>query len=248
MLIAEIKAASGGGSNFTESPVDNVGVTDSVAKEVGLGRTDNVGVTDAIALERSLVRSEDIGITDVVAKELGKSLVESIGITDSIEVSKGRLQDSFDTVNITDFIEIVRGINPTDSIFIQDTISFDQSYVKADTVGITDSFSAVIPVRVEPVDAVGITDSFTYELFVGHTKESFMSLVDDKRELAISYLVAQTVDTEQNLRRHSIHDLAHMYWSHKAGDFAQRMLRSIEDHMNDVDPALEGWDWLTNIT
>lgn len=247
LLIAEIAAAGAGGTNFTESPVDNVGITDSVAKTFGRTRSDNVGVTDNIALARGLVRTDAVGVSDIFSKELHKSLTESIGITDSFEALKARLQIASDAVGVTDTVSFNQGKGRTDSVEILDSVRFDWSNVKVDAVGITDSFSATIPVKVEPTDPVGIEDLVITELFQGHVKESFMSLVDDKREIAIAYLVAQTVDTEANLRRGSIHDLAHMYWSHKAGDFADRMLRSIHDHMEDVNPELEGWDWLTNI-
>lgn len=248
IIIAEIAAAAAAGDEFTESPVDNVGISDSVAKTVGLGRIDNVGVTDNIAIQRGIVRTDPVGLTDTVHKSILKSITDSIGITDSVEVLKARLDIYTESIGVTDSVTFGRGKGFVDSMQIQDSIVIDRHNTIVDSVGITDYFSAVIPIKQNVTDNVGITDSFTADLFQGHVKESFMSLVDDKRELCIAYLVAQAVDTEANLRLLSIHDLAHMYWSHQAGDFAARMLRSIHDHMEDVNPELEGWDWLTAIT
>ncbi len=183
----------------------------------------------------------------MVAKSLGKSLLESIGITDSVAIERGRFQSITDTVGVSDLVQIERGLVRSDSVQITDTIILDQSYVKKDAVGITDYFSATIPIREEIADAVGITDSVVIEVTEGHVRESFMSLVDDKRELAIAYLLVESSYTETELRAMSIHDLAHKYWSHKSGDFEAPDL-SIIDHLTDFDPGSDAWDWLNAIT
>lgn len=233
----------------TRDFTDNLGLSDTFQVELTLtfNATDNLGLTDTIALQRFLDRLDTLDVTETVQLSFERALpVENIGITDVVSVAKDTAMSFTDALGVTDAIAMAFNWSRTDNLEITDSVAKEQSQTAQDNLGITDTIEVVIPLKVEPLDTMGLSDTVVVEEFEAPVKESFMSLVDDKREIAITYLVANLVDTEDNLRRLSIHDLAHKYWSHRASAL-DNQARSILDHMDTTNPDNDGWEWLTQI-
>jgi hypothetical protein len=254
-------------STFNRSSTDSVGITDTQTIAVVYSRvsTDSIGITDSatVALSREVIAGFNVGITDTASIEQHKgkvesigitdtfdiqrllNLSESIGITDSIDIAIGRFQSASDSIGITDSAVFAFSKGFIDNVQVTDLVSMVQSKGFTDTVGITDSFTAVIPIRHDATDSVGITDTFDILLEDGDTEVPELSLVDEKRDAAIAYLVASAGAVELDLRKLTIEDIAHKYWSHKAGDYDNQAL-SILDHLRTN--GFTGWDWLRQIT
>ncbi len=243
---------------------DSVGLTELISLTRGLSYEDAVGILDEFTtqISQTVMATDDIGITETIEKILNKDWTDSVGITETIEmarqqlyensvgitdevnISVGKFQTAVEDVGITDTWTLARNLGPTDNVQITDTVEKTIGKTLTDNVGITDSFTVAITLTVDRTDNVGVTDSATIDLQVGPVVIP-LSLVDTKRDLAIAYLVANLVDTEVNLRRETIQDIAHAYWSHKAGDLDNQAL-SIMDHLRTN--GFEGWEWLTAIT
>lgn len=161
-----------GGANLTDTPADNVGVTDSVdavgddvrtpADQVDVtdspttaatrdrSVTDAVGVSDGVATERALVASDSVGVTDSVAIVWSRtvSIDEPVGITDSVTAqgSGGQTQTPADSVAAADSlgVEWTRAQAPGDPVGVTDSvaITWSRSVQLGDSVGLTDSLSS----------------------------------------------------------------------------------------------------------
>lgn len=232
---------------FSRVQTENVGITDSTVVVLikDVQANENIGITETVALDRYKNVTDSIGITDSITIQRLLDFVDSVGLTDTFDIAKGRFQNSSDSVGITDSVvfNYLKGF--ADNVQITEVVSLDQSKVFSDTVGITDSFSAVLPIRQDNTDNVGITDFFTTELTEVEEEDPTLSLIDEKRDAAIAYLVASAGGVEADLRKLTIEDIAHKYWSHKAGDF-NNQAKSILDHLKTN--GFTGWDWLRQIT
>lgn len=227
---------------------DTVGITDLLAFEKArdLQMLDNLGLTDLMRFDQSKLFVDPMGLTDTVRFDRSKLIEDTMGLTDSFAVSKGRLEIWQDTMGLTDSLNFTIGKTFTDSMQITDVLLKDQHKLFVDDVGITDSVFFLLPLTFNITDTMGLTDTLDWVEFEQHIKEPSVSLIDDKRELAIAFLLANTAYLEFDLRLLSIMDLAHKYWSFKAGQL-DNQARSILDHMMTFDPTKDPWDWLTAI-
>jgi hypothetical protein len=149
-----LKPAAGGGTNYTGTPADPVGITDSATDVMTMDRQsdDPVGITDSatdvVTADRQLADPE--AITDTVTSQIGygQAVADPEGITDSVTsvTQSARTQD--DPLGITDSVASALGVTRT----------------QADPVGITDSVTWVMDVVRVINDAVGVTDLATYTL------------------------------------------------------------------------------------
>lgn len=117
---------AGGGTNYTQTPTDSEGLTDSVALDQGKAFSDSEGLTDSIALDVGKVALDNEGLTDSIAFDLSKALAESLGLTDSLTLDLSKA--TTDTFGLTDSVSVV--LTPGGGVLAQ---------LPADTLGLTDS-------------------------------------------------------------------------------------------------------------
>lgn len=169
---AAVWKARATGTNYTSTPTDNVGITDSATLDRGANPADPIGITDSTSLVQTNDRTatDPVGITDSVSAVLSLSAgmpIENVGITDSVSTlySFGYQANPADPVGITDSVSATQANarTATDLIGITDSTSLVQanSRTATDAVGITDSVTASRGLNAAPVDPVGITDSVT---------------------------------------------------------------------------------------
>lgn len=179
-LVSAWKAAATG-TNYTATPVDPIGITDSATLAVTKAVTDVVGLTDGASATQANDRSitDVVGITDSVSAILSLDVpsTDPIGITDSVSTvySIGYQAAPVDPIGITDSAPVVQGNvrSVTDNVGLTDTASVVQANVRSvtDVVGLTDSVSAVRGLATTSADTVGITDSVTAIITDEHAGE-----------------------------------------------------------------------------
>lgn len=147
-----VNGAAGAGTGHTRTPVDPVGITDTVA--LGQDRVegpDNVGITDTAttAVDRTETATDPVGITDTATTAVDRTVTETdpVDITDTVQVATGtgHARSATDPVGITDTAAVATG----------------KGIAVADNVGITDTTDLAIGKGVTVADSVGLTDTVT---------------------------------------------------------------------------------------
>lgn len=82
VVIVEVAASAGGGSEYTEEPADTPSVGDAVAIEVTKSNSDTPSVTDAIAKLFDANKADTSAATDATAKEASKAAADSASTSD----------------------------------------------------------------------------------------------------------------------------------------------------------------------
>ncbi|MFF2054101.1 hypothetical protein ACFVU2_21020 [Leifsonia sp. NPDC058194] len=166
--------ASAGGTNYTGTPSDAVGVTDSVTAGFGpqITLSDAVGVTDAAAVARSVnvTVSDTVGVTDTgapITLAYDYTLNDTVGVTDAAADVETVVQAPADPVGATDTLS--------------DTV--DAVRASSDPVGVTDVVAASISgggsYTGNPADPVGVTDAVLAQLDRVVTVADLLNLVDN---------------------------------------------------------------------
>jgi hypothetical protein len=168
---AFILAPAVGGTNYTGSPADAEGITDSATQTVDSVRTssDPVGVTDSASPAIDAIRTlpDPVGVTDsaTVVMNYVVTLTDSVGLTDS----------ATGTIGATDYTA-----SPADPEGITDTATAVQGLARtqADAAGITDSVTAARDMVTTATDPVGLSDSVIANLARVTTVADLLGLVD----------------------------------------------------------------------
>jgi hypothetical protein len=159
VFIVELDPAAGGG-NFTQSPTDDAGSTDTAALTQGKNPTDDAGVTDTPALAQSKAPVDDSGVTDSAQIQNGKLLTQTddAGITDSAAFAQ--LKALTDNAGVTDPVVLSQGKAPVDAVGVTDTVVIEHSIgiTIVDSVGVTDTATLVHGLNVVLLDDAGLSD------------------------------------------------------------------------------------------
>jgi hypothetical protein len=200
-------AAAGGGNNFTQTPTDNLGLTDatdigetkglpadilgladvSVALGFGAAVTNSLGLTDATVVEKVLAQApaDTEGLTDSAAVDEVKAPVDTEGLTDTAALVVDFGQLHADTEGLTDTAQVslagAGSINTSSTLGVTDAIFLDQGEVSADSLGLTDA--ATLETGRSVADTVGLSDT------VSITASGSVSAVD-----AIGVTESTTID------------------------------------------------------
>lgn len=197
-----------GGTDYTRSVSDNVGITDSIflvldyritlTESEGITDTltlainkvisfaDNVGITDVLSTSvgRIISFADNVGITDTISSVVGiiVSLADSIGITDTVATAREIYKTILDSVGITDTLTTARNIFKTftDNVGITDilNIAIDKVISIADSVGITDTINSIVKITVSLSDTVGLTDTISKVLNYARTISNTEDITD----------------------------------------------------------------------
>ena len=159
---AEFEVPDAGGTNFTETVTEAVGVTDSTPIEQGKERIEAVGITDEVSRvhDAARIRIEAVGITDEINVEQSKRIEETVGITDTVLPAKSITVVIEEAIGITDDTPIEQSKVITEAIGISDTTSrvVDAARVIAEGIGLTDDTTRIIDWTRVIAEGVGITD------------------------------------------------------------------------------------------
>jgi hypothetical protein len=168
-LIA-LPAAGGGGSNFTQTPTDNEGVSDAAALSQAKATSDPEGLTDSTATAQGKSSTDQLGLSDTATPSLGysQSKTDGLGVADTASVSVGRASASTDLVGVTDAAVLEKSLTqaPADAVGVADAASLVATYSQtpADTVALADSAALAINRAANATDPVGVTDSADVQL------------------------------------------------------------------------------------
>ncbi len=184
--VVEIQGPSA--TDYTSSPGDAVGLTDSLAAVQDNVRTqgDSLGLTDAVAAVAGYARAQadNAGITDALAvsKDAVRAQADSMGIADAVTVVQAQFEAQADAVGLTDAVAAVQGnvraqadtVGLTDSLLVQKgkMVALD------DPVGLTDAASAVQDAVRATVDGVGVADSLSIAQDKAITQSDPLGLTD----------------------------------------------------------------------
>jgi hypothetical protein len=201
--------SSGGGTDYSKTPADDVGITDSASAAQAIVRSaddpvgitdsataaqdiartvpDAVGVTDAATAAQDLARtqSDGVGISDAVTLDAGRQVDDPVGVTDSATATQANERTITEVVGITDSVTATLTgageASVNDPVGISDTATPVQDLVRTqgDGVGITDSVTAAQTFPRTVDDTVGITDSVTYVMSHVVTIEDLIGILDD---------------------------------------------------------------------
>lgn len=186
-VLVEIAIASSG-SNFTQTPTDNLGVTDSITADQTRGLSGDVlGLSDvSVALARDAQTSNSLGLTDSVSVSTGttqtpsntEGLTDAValartqapadaeGLTDSAALVAGWAQTPTDSLGLTDSAQVglsgSGAINSTDSLGLTDSPQIDLGKTQAETLGLTDSIGLMVDQAI--AESLGLTDSTSVQL------------------------------------------------------------------------------------
>jgi hypothetical protein len=157
------------GNDFTATPADAVGVTDSIALVMNYAPTiaDPVGVTDALSRFWAAVLSpaDNVGVTDSITAglALSSSLDDPVGVTDLVSLAEAFSVQPADAVGVTDALAKVWAavLTPGDPVGVTDAAAAVASYARSldEPVAITDVAAAGLAYFPSLADAVAITDA-----------------------------------------------------------------------------------------
>jgi hypothetical protein len=193
------------GTGYTQSPADNVGITDSATKLTSFvrSRLDPVGITDVWTQLANHVRSrtDPENLTDsatwvfAAVRFEGDSYVDSFGdggeainLTDSVSYVKLTAKSQSDPIGITDsrtqLTSFVR--SRLDPVGITDVVSRLANYVRSrsDAVGLTDVAAYVKLLVRSQSDPVGITDTETRLVTGARSQSDPVGITDVRTQLA----------------------------------------------------------------
>lgn len=153
--------------NWVRASSDQVGITDSIVLKKGLVRkfTDGLGVGDPgrVGKEILITDSVGVGVSDMIELDSGTQFVKTsiANIYDSIILVKNIDRRATDGVGVKDSFPRNVGINPGDTVGVSDSLSavLLRGFIATEDLGITDSLNRVATAQRSYVDAVSIRDS-----------------------------------------------------------------------------------------
>lgn len=179
-VIAVFKmSGGGGGTTYTPSPADNVGITDSLTDVVSAVRTpaDPVGITDSVTANLvgsgSVNPADNVGVTDAVtvAVTYNRTVSDSVGIIDTGSQQAIDFGISIDDpVGVTDSAAVVSALVRTisDAVGITDSATASAagagSATPADSLGITDQAATTVLAARAASDPIGLTDAVVLQV------------------------------------------------------------------------------------
>jgi hypothetical protein len=183
-----------GGTAYTKTINDGVGVTDAFARACQFSRilTESVGTTDALGKASVAIRamSDAIGLTDALSKGETKVFSDALGIVDSLIRVWEATRSFAETLGTTDGLTKDETKVLTDSLGLTD-VPVSVSVVLrtvADTVGVTDNLSSVWDALRTITESLGITDAMS-EIFEG--SGAFVRTINDAVGLSDSMVAIQ---------------------------------------------------------
>jgi hypothetical protein len=197
ITVALLASTGGGGTNFTESPSDTEGLTDSLAVEQGEGLTDPLGLTDTRAIDQDKAAADTLGLTDTVTAERlhPESVTDTLDLTDTVTATLGREVAPADTLGLTDSIETetIKAVAPSDTLDLTDTVASQATYQRAatDDLGLTDSLTIAGDRTLEFTDPADLTDSLATEAIYNRAQTDNLG-VTDSLTADVGKLVAAT--------------------------------------------------------
>jgi hypothetical protein len=160
-LIAFRPAAGGGGTNYTETPADTEGLTDSAAANLGKVQADTEPLTDSAALAQGKTAADNLGLTDSasVSFVLDRTSSDSIGLTDSASLTTGLGVSASDNLGATDAVTLSRSQAASDALGLTDAAALARgvSQSSTDNLGLTDAISQIV--GQSQADTLGLSDS-----------------------------------------------------------------------------------------
>lgn len=179
------------GTDYTETPTDDVGVTDTVTAAKSIAQTvsddagvddtvtrvapanrtvtDPVGVDDSVTAAKAITVTitDEVGVTDETLPAKIVTIADDVGVTDSVTAVKTITQTISDDVGVDDTTErvvsYVREIS--DDVAADDTVEFDKSGLTSETVtdpvGVDDTVERAHTANRSVTDPVGVEDTVT---------------------------------------------------------------------------------------
>lgn len=218
-VAVEVAAAGGGGSNFTQTPTDNMGLSDgNVVRLFGVDLIDPLDLTDSTVLENGKTQSpaDNLGLTDSIALSLGRTSADTLGATDSTALVFARAVASADALGLTDSTVFVLNfaqtptdalglsdaaqvslsgagsVSPTDALGLTDAPALDQAHVYTDSAALSDATATTQAKAV--ADSLGLTDSAQVSLAGSGTVNSTDALdLTDQTTIDQAHLVADSL-------------------------------------------------------
>lgn len=175
--------------DYTASPSDSAGITDSVSAVMTMVReiADSAGITDTpgpqvMAIE--IAQDDTAGATDAVdvVASAARTIADQAGVSDSVSAVLTALASVADQASITDSATaaatVVRILG--DPAAITDTAAAIVSAVRQvdDAAGATDAASVVVSAARTIADVAGITDSVTATIYLGATVDDTTGATD----------------------------------------------------------------------
>lgn len=164
-LIAVKPEADGGGSDHTETPADDEGLTDSTTFAVGDSVADNEPLTDTATLTQGKATAESLGLTDSasVSFVLDRAAADALGITDSSVVVRGVGVSAPDNLDLTDAVVLDRAQAASEALGLSDAAAITRVVAQAATenLGLTDATTQAI--GQSQADLAGLTDSISIQ-------------------------------------------------------------------------------------
>ncbi len=202
---------TGGGTDFTETIEESLGLSDSVSRSIGFSKSisESLGLTDTFLkiAAYSRLNSESLGLADTQTKEAeyNRTNTESLGLTDTQIKETGFNRSFSESIGLTDIATAVKIIAKTisDSIGLTDTVSKVAGFSKtiSDAIGLTDVFSRVASFFRTVSDSLGLTDTVDYPSpFVSEGPGAF--ILDDletffNQDIGLNYI--NDLDTFLNM-------------------------------------------------
>lgn len=184
-FVIAIPEASGG-TNYTASPAEAVGITDvaTVVKDVARGPADVVGITDVAAVVQDVARApaDTVGGIDAVTLDVGRFPADSVGGTDAASPVLDAVRAPGDTVGGTDVaasvLDAVRAASDVAGILDVAATVADDVRGPADTAGATDAVTVEQGFARADADDVDATDAVTVEQFLERTVSDAIGILD----------------------------------------------------------------------
>jgi hypothetical protein len=251
----EVEAAGGGGSNFTQSPVDAEGLTDtasvgltkalsadllglsdlSTSFNFGSAVTNALGLSDSALVEKVLdqASTDNLGLTDSVTAALGRALSDNLGLTDSIALAADHAVA--DSMGLTDSVQVsasgAGSVTPADTLGVTDAQAIDQGHAYSDSLGLTDA--TALAKGQTTADSLGLTDTSSL-VFIRAQVPADTEALTDSAQVSLTGAGAVTAADNLGVTDGLVVDQGHGY-SDTAGltDAAVRLLdavRSIIDN------------------
>ncbi len=163
-----VASSSSGGSTFSQTITDSVGITDSKITEYD-ANFDPIGITDAASYSLTAGGST-----------FSQTITDSIGITDSVSYPLNINTTTTDVVSVTDAVSQVTTAAPviTDSVGVTDSTSSNTQKNVIDSVGITDGATASQTVNQSVTDPVGATDAATWVVTAAQSSTDPIGILD----------------------------------------------------------------------
>lgn len=163
---------SGGGTDYTGTPSDPVGITDAASDNIDAVRApaDPVGVTDSVTASfgPQAFPADPVGVTDSATGTISSAGTytatpsDPVGVTDAVLAQLGRVVTVADLLNLTDSAQPARALvtSPADPVGVTDAAAWTAGFAESlgESAGVTDVITVSLSRMVAVTDVIGITD------------------------------------------------------------------------------------------